>query len=169
MHKFIRNCLLWATRRINIVARLTAENIALRQQLIVLKRNQYRPALNERDRLFWVLLSHIWSGWRSAIVIVQPDTVVRWHKRAFNLYWRRKSRGGKRGRPPLNPEVKALILQIADANSLWGALKIHGELLKLGIDLSERPVSNRASQTARLIELPRVGGLHHRYEWGEAA
>ena len=74
-------------------------------------------------------------------MIVKPDTVIRWHKRAFKLYWRRKSQGGKRGRPPLPPDVKALVLRLADANPLWGAPKIHGELLKLGIVVSERTVS----------------------------
>ncbi len=74
-------------------------------------------------------------------MIVQPDTVVRWHKRAFKLYWRRKSRGGKRGRPPLDSEVKALVLKMAYSNPTWGAPKIHGELLKLGLVTSERTVS----------------------------
>ena len=141
MLKIIRKCSHWVYQRLNIVANLTAENIALRHQLIVLKRKQNRPALKERDRLFWVILSRIWSGWREAVVIVKPDTVVRWHKRAFKLYWRRKSRGGKRGRPAVDPEVKALVLKMADANSTWGAPKIHGELLKLGIVISERTVS----------------------------
>ena len=94
MSKFIRNCLSWIFQRLNIVANLTAENLALRQQLNVLTRNQKRPALKERDRVFWVLLSHIWSGWREAVLIAQPDTVVRWHKRAIKLYWSRKSQGG---------------------------------------------------------------------------
>jgi len=74
-------------------------------------------------------------------VIVQPDTVVRWHKRAFKLYWRRKSRPDKRGRPALDPDVKALIFKMADANPSWGAPKIHGELLMLGLEISERTVS----------------------------
>jgi hypothetical protein len=73
--------------RLNLVATLTAENLALRQQLIVLKRQQKRPNLKGRDRLYWVILSRIWSGWRSTLLIVQPDTVVRWHRRAFKLYW----------------------------------------------------------------------------------
>ena len=142
MFNLIRDFMHLATQRLNLVAYLTAENLALRQQLIVLKRNQKRPALKDRDRLFWVLLSRIWSGWRSALLIVQPDTVVRWHKRAFKSYWRRKSQSGKRGRPALDSELRALILKMADANPLWGAPKIHGELLKLGIDVSERTVSN---------------------------
>ncbi len=108
MLRIIRKCSHWIYRRLNIVANLTAENIALRHQLIVLKRKQNRPTLKERDRLFWVILSRIWSGWRNAVVIVRPDTVIRWHRRAFKLYWRRKSRGGKRGRPAVDPEVKAV-------------------------------------------------------------
>lgn len=144
--KIIRKCSHWVYRRLNIVANLTAENIALRHQLIVLKRKQNRPTLKEAGRLFWVILSRIWSGWRNAVVIVKPDTVVRWHRRAFKLYWRHKSRGGKRGRPAIDPEVKALVLKMADANSTWGAPKIHGELLKLGISVSERTVSGILSR-----------------------
>ena len=141
MLRIIRNCHRRVYRRLNIVTNLMAENIALRHQLIVLKRKQSRPKLKERDRLFWVILSRIWPGWRSAVVIVRPDTVVRWHKRAFKLYWRRKSCTGKRGRPSLDPEVKAFVLRMIEANRTWGAPEIHGELLKLGIDISERTVS----------------------------
>ena len=118
MSKFIPNGLSWVFQRFNLLANLTAENLALRHQLVVLNRNQKRPTLKKTDRLFWVLLSRFWSGWRETVLIVQPDTVVRWHKRAFKLYWRRKSRGGKRGRPPLNPEVKAVVLMMADSNSI---------------------------------------------------
>ena len=141
MSKFIQIRLFWVFQRLNLLANLTAENLALRHQLVVLKRKQKRPTLKERDRLFWVLLSRVWSGWRDAVLIVQPDTVVRWHKRAFKLYWTRKSRGGKRGRPPLDSEVKAAVLMMADSNPTWGAPKIHGELLKLGLVTSERTVS----------------------------
>jgi putative transposase len=141
MLKIIKFCCGWLSRKFNIVANLTAENLALRHQLIVLKRNQKRPALKGRDRLFWVVISHVWSGWRDVLLIVQPDTVVRWHKRAFKLYWHWKSQTGQRGRPALDSDVRALILKMADANPLWGAPKIHGELLKLGVVVSERSVS----------------------------
>ena len=141
MSKFIQYCLGWVFYRLNLLANLTAENLALRHQLVVLKRSHKRPALKERDRLFRVLLSRVWSGWRETVLIVQPDTVVRWHKRAFKLYWRRKSRGGKRGRPSMDPEVKAVVLMMADSNPTWGAPKIHGELLKLGLVTCERTVS----------------------------
>ena len=130
-----------AARKLDLVTYLTAENLALRQQLLVLKRNQKRSQIKKRDRLFWVAIFRIWSGWRDALVIVNPDTVVRWHRQGFKLYWRRKCRGGTRGRPPLDPTVKALVFKIADANPTWGAPKIHGELLKLGIEISERSVS----------------------------
>jgi putative transposase len=131
----------WLSRKFDIVAYLSAENLALRQQLIVLKRNQNRPSLKERDRVFWKVLSQIWPSWRDSLIIVQPETVIGWHRSAFKFYWRHKSRGGRRGRPKLSPEVKSLVLKLLTANPLWGAPRIHGELLKLGIEISERSVS----------------------------
>ncbi|MCP4414711.1 MAG: integrase, partial [Gammaproteobacteria bacterium] len=97
--------------------------------------------MKERDRLFWVFLSRIWSGWRNTIMIVKPDTVVRWHKKSFKAYWWYKSQRGKPGRPSLDPDIKKLIINMAKVNPLWGAPRIHGELLKLGIEISERTVS----------------------------
>jgi len=141
MIKSIKYHCRWLFGKLNIFGNLAAENIALRQQLIVLKRKQKRPVLKERARLFWVLLSRIWPGWRDVVYIVQPDTVVRWHKRAFKLYWRRKSERGKRGRPSTDPEIRSIVLKMAEENPLWGAPTIHGELLKLGINISERTVS----------------------------
>jgi len=134
------NCFRWLSSRLNIVANLTAENLSLRQQLIVMKRNKKRPVLKERDRLFWVILSRFWSGWRDVVSIVQPETVVRWH---------RKSERGERGRPSLDPEIRAIVLRMANANPLWGAPTIHGELLKLGINISERTVSKLIGQRTR--------------------
>ena len=166
MRRIIGNRCGWLSRKLNIIAYLAAENLAFRQPLIVLKRNQTRPKLKERDRLFWVFMSRIWSGWRDALLIVKPDTVVRWHRNAFKRYWRRKSRSGKRGRPATDSEVRALILKMADANPLWGAQKIHGELLELGIVVSERTVSNLLrrhrrkppSQTWRTFIKNHIGG-----------
>jgi hypothetical protein len=89
----------WLIRKFDIVAYLTAENLALRQQIIVLKRNQNRPHIKERDRMFWRVLSNIWPSWRDSLVIVQPETVIRWHRKAFRFYWRRKCRGVNRGTP----------------------------------------------------------------------
>ena len=138
---FIQKLQDWLERKLDVVAYLTAENLALRQQLIVLKRNQKRPSLKERDRVFWTVLSQVWPRWRDSLVIVQPETVIGWQKRAFRFYWRRKSRGAYRGRPKLSPELKSLVLKLSTANPLWGAPRIHGELLKLGIEISERSVS----------------------------
>jgi len=92
-----------ARRSLDLVAYLTAENLVLRQQLLVLKRGQKRPRIKKRDRLFWVTISRIWSGWRDALKIVKPDTVVRWHRNLFKRHWSRKSQGGKPGRPTLVP------------------------------------------------------------------
>mgnify|MGYP003983003441 FL=1 len=128
-------------RKLNVIAYLTAENLALRHQLIVLKRSHNRPQLKERDRVFWKVLSNVWPSWRDSLVIVQPATVIRWHRRAFKLYWRQKSGGAKPGRPRLDAEVKSLVLKLSSSNPMWGAPRIHGELLKLGIEISERSVS----------------------------
>ena len=111
----------WLIGKFDIIAYLIAENLALRQQIIVLKRNQNRPHIKERDRMFWRVLSNIWPSWRDSLVIVQPETVISWHRKAFRLYWRHKSRGGGRGRPRLDAEVKSLVLKLSSANPLWGA------------------------------------------------
>jgi hypothetical protein len=121
---------------------LTLENIALRQQLAAMRRSIKRPRLRKRDRLFWVLLSHFWTNWQEALIIVKPETVIRWHRKGFKLFWRFKSRQKGPGRPPVSPEIRNLICRIVEANPLWGAPRIHGELLKLGIEISERTVSN---------------------------
>jgi len=120
---------------------LALENLALRQQLIVLKRTDKRPRIENKDRLFWIWLSRTWSGWRQAILIVQPATIVGWHRQGFRRYWSRLSRCKASGRPSVAPQLRALVRQMAEANPLWGAPRIHGELLKLGINISERSVS----------------------------
>src|SRR5499426_693166 len=120
---------------------LALENLALRQQLTVYKRTVARPRLRKIDRLFWVGLARIWAGWRQALVIVTPDTVLRWQRRRFREYWTRLSGRPTGGRPPVPAEIKALITRMANANPLWGAPRIHGELLKLGIDVAERTIS----------------------------
>ncbi len=122
-------------------AALIAENLALRQQLGVLHRSASRPRLQRGDRIFWVWPSRVWTGWRSALVIVQPDTVVRWHRQGFRLYWRWNSRRRGHGRPALPRGVRDLVRRMAQANPLWGAPCIHGELLKLGIELSQAAVA----------------------------
>ena len=98
-----------------------------------------RPSLTDTDRFFWVLLSRIWSDWHAALHIVKPETVVRWHRQGFRYYWRWKSR--HRGRPKADPEIRELIRRMCRANPLWGAPRVHGELLKLGIEVAETTVS----------------------------
>jgi putative transposase len=120
---------------------LALGNLALRHQLAVYKRTATRPTLRRTDRLFWVWLARVWAGWRRPLVIVTPDTVVRWQRRRFREHWTTLSGRPTGGRPPVNAELKALVTRMAAANPLWGAPRIHGELLKLGIDVAERTVS----------------------------
>jgi transposase InsO family protein len=139
---------LWALFRSQ--ASLKAENVALRHQLAVLKQRlgPRRVRLSWRDRLFWVWLSRVWSDWRSALVIVRPETVLRWHREGFRTYWRRKSRP-RGGRPRIDHETRELIARLHRENPLWGAPRIHGELLMLGIDVSESTVSTYLSKAPR--------------------
>jgi transposase InsO family protein len=121
-------------------ADLVAENLALRQQIIVLLRKTKCPRLRMKDRIFWLWLARSWDGWRENLIVVKPATVVRWHRQGFKYYWAWKSRH-KGGRPAIDPEVRDLIRKMSRANPLWGAPRIHGELLKLGIDLSQTTVA----------------------------
>ena len=119
---------------------LTAENLALRQQIAVLHRSAPRPKLRPWDRRFWVWLSRIWTGWQSALLIVKPATVVRWHRQGFRYYWRWKS-GGRPGRPLIEREARDLIRRLSRDNPLWGAPRIQAELHLLGHDLAKSTVA----------------------------
>ena len=119
---------------------LALENLVLRQQLAVWKARQPRPRLTEIDRIFWVLLSTLWTRWRHSLLVVRPPTVVRWHRQGFRRYWARKSRR-RIGRPAISADLRDLIRRMSYANPLWGAPRIHGELLKLGIAVSQATVS----------------------------
>ncbi|MBP6355515.1 MAG: helix-turn-helix domain-containing protein [Nitrosomonas sp.] len=141
-------------------ADLVIENALLRQQLIVLKRQVKRPQLSNLDRILLVFLSHFTKFWKQAIHIVQPDTLLRWHRELFQFYWRRKSQG----KPKIPPETIALIEKMAKENGVWGAERIRGELLKLGIEVSKRTIQrympkdrkeNSSSQSwARTVQKP---------------
>jgi putative transposase len=110
--------------------------------LATLKNRHPRPRLSVLDRLVWVSLRGIWANWRESLILVKPETVVRWHRQGFRQYWRWKSKfGGKRGRPRTKREIRELIGRMARENPTWGAPRIHGELLMLGIVVSERTVS----------------------------
>jgi transposase InsO family protein len=118
---------------------LIAENMFLRQQLIVLEREVKHPKLKQRDRQILVLLSGRIEAWREALLVVKPDTLIGWHRQGFKLYWRKKSQG-RRGRPPIAAETIALIEDMAVNNRTWRAKRIQGELLKLGIKVSKETV-----------------------------
>ena len=121
---------------------LLIENLALRQQLVVFKRHNSRPRLTAVDKLFWVALGRLWSSWKLALMVVAPDTVVRWHRTGFRLYWRLLSRVRKPiGRRPVTKEIRELIFKMVAENPTWRAPRIHGELLMLGYHVSERSVS----------------------------
>src|ERR1700674_2605696 len=118
-------------------AALQAEILALRHQLTVLQKNAPpRLCLQRSDRLLWVLLSRWWPGWRRSLHIVRPDTVIAWHRRAFAWYRTRKSRR-RPGRPNVPAGIRGLIRNMSQANPLWGAPRIHGELLKVGIAVAQ--------------------------------
>ena len=102
-------------------AAVALENLALRHQLAVLQRSVRRPRLSRWDRIFWVWLSRVWVGWRSSLAIVQPATVLAWHRHGFQLYWRWKSRPNPVGRPRLDAELRTLIRRMARENPTWGA------------------------------------------------
>ncbi len=119
---------------------LALENIALRHQLEVLQRNAKLPRLKHTDRALWTVLSRVLPDWRRHLTIVQPDTVVRWHRAGWRLYWRWRSNPG-RGRPRVPVEVRMLIRRLSQENQLWGAPRIHGELLKLGYDICESTIA----------------------------
>ncbi|MFZ2097290.1 MAG: helix-turn-helix domain-containing protein, partial [Anaerolineales bacterium] len=118
---------------------LVLENALLRQQLIVLNRQAKPPQLTNRDRMRLVLLSRCTKYWNQAIHIVQPETILRWHRELFRFYWTRKSKSKKK-KSRISPETIALIRQMVKENRLWGAERIRGELLNLGIRVSKRTI-----------------------------
>jgi len=123
-------------------ADIIMENIVLRQQVRNFKRENPRPQIRRFDRIFWVWIRCLWSKWKESIIVVKPETVVRWHRIGFRIYWRFISNRYKyRGRKKIDRETRDLIRQMSKENPTWRAPRIHGELLKLGFDISERTVS----------------------------
>lgn len=129
---------------------LQAENLALRHQLLVLQRSTRgrRLQIQVADRAFWVWLSQFWRDWRSSLRIVKPETVIAWNRKGFRLYWTWKSRA-KPGRPAASRQIRTLIRNMSLANPRWGAPRIHGELLKLGIDIGETTVAKYMARPRR--------------------
>jgi Homeodomain-like domain len=140
MVEILIKLLLVARAKLKSRARLEAENIVLRQQVIVLSRKaRSRLRLRNIDRLILVWMYRLFPSILNAITVIKPETVIRWHRRGFRAYWRRKSRRVG-GRPPIDSEVRALIRRMSGENPLWGAPRVHGELLMLGIEVAESTV-----------------------------
>jgi putative transposase len=130
---------------------LGLEILALRQQVSVLNRKHPHPRLRAGDRLFWVFLHRLWSGWSNALIVVKPETVVAWHRTGFRLFWRFRSRSKNRGRPQITAQIRSAIQKLKRDSP------------------ATRSVSNKPDSSANLISFPRIGGLHHRYDWQQAA
>jgi putative transposase len=127
---------------------LATEILALRQQLAVLNRSIKRPQLDRRDRFFWVILSKFWRNWREVLIIVKPETVVKWHKQGFRLYWRWKSKAPI-GRPKIDKDLRDLIRRMSRENPLWGVPRIQAELRLLGFEVAERTVAKYRMKNAK--------------------
>ncbi len=195
---------------------LQFEILALRHQLGVLQRSVKRPKLTAADRFLWAWLSAVWADWQPRAAIMKPATVIGWHRKGFGLFWTWKIRRGRLGRPAVPADVRSLIRTMSQDNPLWGAPRIHGELLNLGIAVGDTSVSKyrvrhhpprvpgprhrvrrrelvpspakfrgyyhrsrthlgwekdspvprpiQPADMGRVIAMPEVGGLHHRYE-----
>src|SRR5262245_61622775 len=145
---------------------LMAEILALRQQLAILNRTAKRPTLRFQDRLFWIALARFWRDWRYALLIVKPETAVKWHRQGFPLYWRWKSKACRPGRPRIDPEIRELIRRLSRENPLWGTPRIKAELHFLGFEVAESTVakyriktSKPSSQTCKTFLSNHVGDI----------
>ena len=145
------HCLLWAiaaAMRPRVL--LIADNLCLRQQLLVLQRRKPRPRLTDADRRFWILAYRWFVGWGTSLLIVKPETVLRWHRQGWRTYWRRRSsRRGKTGRRPIAPELRTLIRRMTMENRVWGQRRIQAELARLGFKVSARTIAKYMHPTHR--------------------
>ncbi len=130
-------------------AALHAENLALRHQLCVLQRSVKKPRIQPTDRVFWSLLSRVWSDWKEALIFVKPDTVIRWQRKRFRDHWTKLCRQGKPGRPTVSKEVKELIRTMSKLNPTWGSPHIVGELAKIGIVVAKSTVEKYMVKTKK--------------------
>ena len=141
MLRLLRLLFVLAVRSVHSRRNLLLENLALRQQLCLVKEQNPHVRFAAPDKLFWVILRRFWSGWKRTLVLVQPETVVRWHRAGFKLYWTWRSRHRScAGRKCVSGELRELIFRMVAENPTWGAPRIHGELKMLGFDISERTV-----------------------------
>ncbi len=150
MFCFVGLCLGMLVRLFRERRSLLFENLALRQQLVALKRRHPRPCLGVFDKFFWVIARRVYSSWKQSLLIVTPETVVRWHRTGFCMYWRLISRvRGQVGRRPTPKDVRELIFRMVAENPTWGAPRMHGELRMLGFELSERTISRWMKRAPR--------------------
>jgi hypothetical protein len=153
MFRFIGLFLGTLVRLLRARRSLLLENLALRQQLAVLKHRHPRPRLDLLDKLFWVAIRRFWSPWQQSLIAVTPETVVRWHRGGFRLYWKLISKVRMPiGRRQTSREVRELIFRMVVQNPTWGAPRIHGELLMLSFEVSERTVSRWMKQAPQDLE-----------------
>src|SRR6202158_3780973 len=144
MVAYISELVSWLAGRLRSRAELELEVIALRHQLAVLRRQRPgRTRLSALDRLLWTWLYRVWPRCLNILVLVKPATVIQWHRQGFRRSWRWRSCSRPVGRPGLNREIRDLIRQMSVANPLWGAPRIHGEMLKLGVEVSQATVGRR--------------------------
>lgn len=141
MHEVVRTIARSLVSAIQTRRNLALENLALRHQLVVLQRQAKRPKIQRADRALWIALHRLWPEWKSGLQIVQPATVVKWHRQGFKKHWSRKTKP-QGGRPRLDPDVQKLIRDMWNANPTWGKPRIHAELEKLGINVSLSSVGN---------------------------
>jgi len=120
---------------------LILENLALRQQLTAQQRTIKRPKLKSKDRVLWTWLSRIWPEWKSALIIVKPETVIKWNRQGFKLYWRWRSRTNKVGRPRIPKKIRNLIRQMSHENLTWGAPRIESELKLFSLEVADSTVA----------------------------
>jgi putative transposase len=150
MSRFFRLWFGLLARSLRSRRRLLIENLALRQQLTVLKRKHPKPRLRALDKLFWVLARRFWSAWKQSLIVVTPETVIRWHRTGFRMDWSMISKVRKQvGRKRLSREVRKLIFRMVAENPTWGAPRIHGEFLMLGFNVSERTISRWMKRAPR--------------------
>src|SRR5450755_3245036 len=150
MFACLRHLLGWVVSVFRSREELLLENLALRQQLLALHSQRPRPRLSSVDRLFWIVLRKFWTGWKESLILVTAETVVRWHRAGFRLYWSWIWRAQEAvGRKPISREVRELIFRMVAENPTWGAPRIHRELIKLGFDVSERTVSRWVKRANR--------------------
>ena len=147
---WLRHVLGWVVCALRSREDLILENHALRQQLLALHAQRPRRRLTVSQKLFWATSRRLWSRWKEPLILVTPRSVVAWHRAGFRLYWKWLSKAQSRGgRQPVSKTIRALIFQMVAENPTWGAPRIHGELLKLGFDVSEPTVSRWVRRAPR--------------------